>query len=54
MAEEAHRRYAEIMKDIEDMIDDHSECYASSLECSLHLSILSFRSSPQRSRTSKG
>jgi IMP and pyridine-specific 5'-nucleotidase len=24
MAEEAHRRYAEIMKDIEDMIDDHS------------------------------
>jgi IMP and pyridine-specific 5'-nucleotidase len=29
MAEEAHRRYAEIMKDVEDMIDDHSECYAS-------------------------
>lgn len=24
MAEIAHRRYAEIMKDIEDMIDDHS------------------------------
>ena len=24
MAEEAHRRYAEIMKDVEDMIDDHS------------------------------
>ena len=27
MAEEAHRRYAEIMKDIEDMIDDHSKSY---------------------------
>lgn len=26
MAEEAHRRYAEIMKDVEDMIDDHSKC----------------------------
>lgn len=25
MAEIAHRRYAEIMQDIEDMIDDHSE-----------------------------
>lgn len=25
MAEEAHRRYAEIMRDIEHMIDDHSE-----------------------------
>jgi hypothetical protein len=24
MAELAHRRYAEIMKDVEDMIDDHS------------------------------
>jgi IMP and pyridine-specific 5'-nucleotidase len=24
MAKEAHRRYAEIMKDVEDMIDDHS------------------------------
>lgn len=24
MAEEAHRRYAEIMKDVELMIDDHS------------------------------
>ena len=24
MAEEAHRRYAEIMQDVEDMIDDHS------------------------------
>jgi len=24
MAEVAHRRYAEIMKDVEDMIDDHS------------------------------
>lgn len=25
MAEEAHRRYAEIMQDVEDMIDDHSK-----------------------------
>lgn len=25
MAEIAHRRYAEIMQDVEDMIDDHSE-----------------------------
>lgn len=25
MAEEAHRRYAEIMKDVEVMIDDHSK-----------------------------
>lgn len=25
MAETAHRRYAEIMKDVEVMIDDHSE-----------------------------
>lgn len=25
MAEQAHRRYAEIMQDVEDMIDDHSE-----------------------------
>lgn len=25
MAEVAHRRYAEIMKDVEDMLDDHSE-----------------------------
>lgn len=25
MAEEAHRRYAEIMRDVELMIDDHSE-----------------------------
>ena len=25
MAEEAHRRYEEIMKDIEGMIDDHSK-----------------------------
>lgn len=24
MATESHRRYAEIMKDVEDMIDDHS------------------------------
>lgn len=24
MAEEAHRRYAEIMRDVEVMIDDHS------------------------------
>lgn len=24
MAELAHRRYAEIMQDVEDMIDDHS------------------------------
>lgn len=24
MAEDAHRRYAEIMKDVEEMIDDHS------------------------------
>jgi hypothetical protein len=24
MAEEAHRRYAEIMQDVEHMIDDHS------------------------------
>lgn len=24
MAEEAHRRYAEIMRDVENMIDDHS------------------------------
>ncbi|RKF72755.1 IMP-specific 5'-nucleotidase 1 [Golovinomyces cichoracearum] len=30
MAEEAHRRYVEIMKDVEDMIDDHSEDFASS------------------------
>lgn len=36
MAEEAHRRYAEIMKDVEDMIDDHSKCNASSSECSSH------------------
>ncbi len=28
MAEEAHRRYAEIMKDVEDMIDDHSKVYS--------------------------
>jgi hypothetical protein len=27
MAEEAHRRYAEIMRDVELMIDDHSTCY---------------------------
>jgi hypothetical protein len=26
MAEEAHRRYAEIMRDVELMIDDHSTC----------------------------
>jgi IMP and pyridine-specific 5'-nucleotidase len=26
MAEEAHRRYAEIMRDVELMIDDHSAC----------------------------
>lgn len=26
MAEEAHRRYAEIMRDVELMIDDHSRC----------------------------
>lgn len=25
MAKEAHRRYAEVMQDVEDMIDDHSE-----------------------------
>jgi hypothetical protein len=25
MAEEAHRKYVEIMRDIEHMIDDHSE-----------------------------
>jgi len=25
MAEEAHRRYAEIMQDVEDMVDDHSQ-----------------------------
>jgi hypothetical protein len=25
MAEEAHRRYAEIMQDVEGMIDDHSK-----------------------------
>lgn len=25
MAEEAHRRYAEIMRDVEMMIDDHSK-----------------------------
>ena len=25
MAEEAHRRYAEIMQDVERMIDDHSK-----------------------------
>lgn len=25
MAEEAHRRYWEIMRDVEGMIDDHSE-----------------------------
>lgn len=30
MAEIAHRRYAEIMQDVEDMIDDHSE-FSSSL-----------------------
>lgn len=24
MAEDSHRRYADIMRDIEDMIDDHS------------------------------
>lgn len=24
MAELAHRRYAEIMQDVEDMVDDHS------------------------------
>lgn len=34
MAEQAHRRYAEIMKDIEDMIDDHSESRISSCEYS--------------------
>jgi len=27
MAEEAHRRYAEIMQDVEDMVDDHSQSY---------------------------
>jgi hypothetical protein len=27
MAEEAHRRYAEIMQDVEGMIDDHSEYF---------------------------
>ena len=25
MAAEAHRRYEEVMQDVEDMIDDHSE-----------------------------
>lgn len=30
MSEEAHRRYAEIMRDVEMMIDDHSENFASS------------------------
>lgn len=29
MAEEAHRRYAEIMQDVEDMIDDHSKLFFS-------------------------
>ncbi len=29
MAEEAHRRYAEIMRDVEMMIDDHSTCIES-------------------------
>jgi IMP and pyridine-specific 5'-nucleotidase len=45
MAEEAHRRYAEIMKDVENMIDDHSTCNPSSLR----LSTPSFRSLPKRS-----
>ena len=31
MAEEAHRRYAEIMSDVEQMIDDHSEFYVKSI-----------------------
>lgn len=31
MAEEAHRRYAEIMRDVELMIDDHSKVSLSSL-----------------------
>jgi IMP and pyridine-specific 5'-nucleotidase len=30
MVEEARRRYVEIMKDIEDMIDDHSKSYTPS------------------------
>lgn len=29
MAEEAHRRYAEIMRDVELMIDDHSKAAVS-------------------------
>lgn len=35
MAAEAHRRYAEIMKDVEDMIDDHSLSTSHSTKCSL-------------------
>lgn len=31
MAEESHRRYAEIMRDVELMIDDHSRCIALSV-----------------------
>jgi IMP and pyridine-specific 5'-nucleotidase len=37
MADEAHRRYAEIMKDVEVMIDDHSKLIYSTLAVALGL-----------------
>ena len=37
MAEHAHRRYAEIMQDVEDMIDDHSEWFKYSKRPTLFL-----------------
>jgi hypothetical protein len=47
MAEEAHRRYAEIMQDVELMIDDHSKTlypYVSSNSFVLHWILESQRS----------
>lgn len=40
MAEEAHRRYAEIMRDVEMMIDDHSRCIPHNLALLLPLRIV--------------
>lgn len=37
MAEQAHRRYAEIMQDVEDMIDDHSKLNSSLCDASPHI-----------------
>jgi hypothetical protein len=41
MAETAHKRYAEIMRDVETMINDHSELqFAISFEIRLFLTVV--------------